>query len=289
MDRENTNEGMMAYNKQLLQELEYYANRIRQESILMTYHAKSGHPGGSLSEADILAALYFHKLRIDPGNPHWEDRDRFILSKGHACPGLYATLALRGFFPLEALVTFRQADSILQGHPDMKKTPGVEMVAGPLGNGLAAGIGMALGSKITGKNFQVYVLIGDGDAQEGCTWEAAMFAGFHEISNLVCIFDYNRSQVDGPTKEILCLEPIAEKWRSFNWDLLEIDGHNMVQILEALDWATSPRSKPAPILAHTIKGKGVSFMEDQAVWHGKAPNKDQANQALQELSGELIA
>jgi transketolase len=278
----------MPYDEALLTELCRQANQIRRESILMTQAAKSGHPGGSLSEADILAALYFHFMRIDPQRPDWPDRDRFILSKGHACPGLYAALALRGYFPPQKLQTFRQINSILQGHPDMIKTPGVEMTAGPLGNGLAAGAGMALGARITGRAFRVFVLIGDGDSQEGCTWEAAMLAGFQRLSNLICIHDYNRSQVDGPTTAVLDLDPVADKWRAFNWDVVEIDGHDMVQILEALDWATQPRQRPAFIVAHTIKGKGVSFMENQALWHGKAPNKEEADRALQELSQEML-
>lgn len=245
--------------------------------------AGSGHPGGALSEADVLAALYFHFLNIDPHNPQWPDRDRFILSKGHACAGLYAALALRGYFPLETLSTFRKFGSILQGHPDMTKTPGIDMTAGPLGNGLGAGVGMALGARITGQAFRVFVLIGDGDAQEGCTWEASMLAGFKKLSRLTCIYDYNRSQVDGPTSEILSLDPVMEKWLSFNWAVRAIDGHDMVQILDALSWAVESRGSPALIIANTTKGKGVSFMEDQSKWHGKAPNKEQAEQALKEL------
>jgi transketolase len=273
----------MLYDPDLLTSLRRKANQIRQESIRMIAAAGTGHPGGALSEADILAALYFHTLRIDPQNPHWPDRDRFILSKGHACAGLYAALALRGYFPLETLSTFRQFGSILQGHPDMTKTPGVDMTAGPLGNGLGAGAGMALGARITRRTFRVFVLIGDGDSQEGCTWEAAMLAGFQKLSNLICILDYNHSQVDGSTYEILSLDPVMEKWQSFNWAVRAIDGHDMEQILDALFWAVEPRQSPSLIIAHTIKGKGVSFMEDQSKWHGKAPNKEQAEQALTEL------
>ncbi|HEY83615.1 MAG TPA: transketolase [Chloroflexi bacterium] len=280
----------MPYEEKLLNELQRQANRIRQEVIRMTHAAGSGHPAGSLSEADILSALYFHFMQIDPKNPAWPDRDRFILSKGHACPGLYAALALRGYFPMEKLATLRRIDSILQGHPDMTKTPGVEMSAGPLGNGMSAGAGMALGARITGRDFRVFVLIGDGDAQEGCTWEASMFAGFQQLANLVCIYDYNRSQVDGPTCEILDLEPVADKWRAFNWEVREIDGHDIEQILDALAWAAQQRERPALIIAHTIKGKGVSFMtENPAAWHGKAPNKELAERALKELSQEALA
>jgi transketolase len=278
----------MGYNPGLLSSLRRKANQIRQESIRMIAAAGSGHPGGALSEADILAALYFHFLRIDPQNPQWPDRDRFILSKGHACAGLYAALAMRGYFPLETLRTFRKFGGILQGHPDMTKTPGVDMTAGPLGNGLGAGSGMAMGARITGRKFRVFVLIGDGDAQEGCTWEAAMLAGFQKLSNLICIFDYNHSQVDGSTYEILSLDPVIEKWQSFNWAVRAIDGHDMEQILDAFYWAIEPRESPSLILAHTTKGKGVSFMEDQSSWHGKAPNKEQAEQALKELMQEEI-
>ncbi len=276
----------MGYDPGLLAALRQKANQIRQESIRMITAAGTGHPGGALSEADILAALYFHFLRINPLNPLWPDRDRFILSKGHACAGLYAALAMRGYFPMETLATFRRFGSILQGHPDMSKTPGVDMTAGPLGNGLGAGAGMALGARITGRIFRVFVLIGDGDAQEGCTWEASMLASFQKLSNLVCIYDYNRSQVDGPTDKILSLDPVMEKWQSFNWAVRAIDGHDMVQILDALSWAVEPRDSPALIVANTLKGKGVSFMEDQPAWHGKAPNQEQMERALKELMQE---
>ncbi len=249
----------------------------------MTCAAQSGHPGGSLSEADILAALYFRVMNIDPQNPKGVNRDRFLLSKGHACPGWYAALALRGYFPVEELGTFRQINSRLQGHPDMKKTPGVEMTAGPLGNGLSGGVGITLGARIQRLNFHTFVLIGEGDFQEGCLWEAAMFAGFHKLEKLTCIFDHNDSQVDGPCHEILDISPIKEKWQAFNWELREIDGHNMIQILDAFAWAKESHDKPTIILAHTVKGKGVSFMEGQAEWHGKAPNCIQADQALKEL------
>jgi transketolase len=278
----------MGYSPDLLSSLRRKANQIRQESIRMIAAAGTGHPGGALSEADILAALYFHFLRIDPQNPQWPDRDRFILSKGHACAGLYAALAMRGYFSVDILSTFRKFGSILQGHPDMTKTPGVDMTAGPLGNGLGAGAGMAMGARITGREFRVVVLIGDGDSQEGCTWEAGMLAGFQKLSNLTCIFDYNHSQVDGSTFDILSLDPVVEKWQAFNWAVREIDGHDMEQILDALSWATEPRQSPALIVAHTIKGKGVSFMEDQASWHGKAPNQEQAALALKELMQEEI-
>jgi len=277
----------MKYAPQLIKELYRYSNHIRQESIRMVYEAKSGHPGGSLSEADILSALYFHAMHIKPEEPDWEDRDRLLVSKGHACPGWYAALALRGYFPVEELKTLRKINSRLQGHPDMKKTPGVEMTAGPLGNGLAGGAGIALGARIQKKDFHTFVLIGEGDFQEGCTWEAIMFAGFQRLHNLICIFDYNDSQVDGPTHEILDVVPIKDKWIAFNWEVFEIDGHNMVQILDALEWAKASHNKPRAIVAHTTKGKGVSFMENQAEWHGKAPDCEQAERALKELQEEL--
>ena len=277
----------MKYAPQLIKELYRYSNHIRQESVRMVCEAKSGHLGGSLSEADILSALYFHAMNIRPEEPDWEDRDRLLVSKGHACPGWYAALALRGYFPVEELKTFRKINSRLQGHPDMKKTPGVEMTSGPLGNGLAGGAGIALGARIQKKDFHTFVLIGEGDFQEGCTWEAIMFAGFQRLHNLTCIFDYNDSQVDGPTHEILDVVPIKDKWIAFNWEVFEIDGHNMVQILDALEWAKASHNKPRAIVAHTTKGKGVSFMENQSNWHGKAPDCEQAEQALKELQKEL--
>jgi transketolase len=270
----------------LLENLKTIASQLRRHVIKMTHAAGSGHPGGSLSAADMIAALYFHELRIDPACPDWPDRDRFIMSKGHACPVWYAALAERGYFPVAELVNLRQASSHLQGHPDMRKTPGVDMTAGPLGNGLSAGVGMALGARITGRDFRVVVMLGEGDQQEGCTWEAAMLAGFHKLGNLTVLIDYNRSQVDGKSDDILCLDPLADKWRAFNWAVREIDGHDLGQILDALAWARGVPGSPAAILAHTVKGKGVSFMEDQYEWHGKAPNKEQTIAALAEL-GEV--
>ncbi len=262
------------------------ANRLRRHVIKMTYAAGSGHPGGSLSAADMMAALYFHALRLDPARPDWLDRDRFILSKGHACPIWYAALAERGFFPVDDLWRLRQADSHLQGHPDMRKTPGVEMTSGPLGSGLAAGAGMALAARITGREFRTYVMLGDGDLQEGATWEAAMLAGHRRLANLVVLVDYNRSQVDGKSDDILSLEPLADKWRACNWQVREIDGRDMGQILDALAWANSAADAPTCIIAHTIKGWPVSFMLDRHEWHGKAPNREQAKAALRELGEE---
>ena len=267
----------------LIERLEAIAMRLRREVIRMIHKAKSGHPGGSLSAADIVAALFFCEMNIDPINPRWDKRDRFILSKGHACPVLYAALALRGYFPLEDLSTLRQVTSHLQGHPDMVKTSGVDFTAGPLGNGLAAGVGMALGARIKGLSSHVYVMLGDGDMQEGCTWEAAMMAGQHRLNNLVMVADYNRSQVDGRTDDIVSLDPLAEKWQAFNWAVREIDGHDMAQIPDALAWSRGIGGQPCAIVAHTIKGKGVSFMEDDVRWHAKAPTDDEAALALAEL------
>jgi transketolase len=231
----------------------------------------------------MVTALYFHAMKIDPSNPQWIERDRFILSKGHACPVVYVALALRGYFPLEDLLTLRHIDSHLQGHPDMRKTPGIDMTAGPLGCGLSAGVGMALGARVKGLPFRVYVMVGDGDMQEGLTWEAAMMAGHNHLNNLTVLVDYNRSQVDGTTNEVVTLDPLADKWRAFNWAVREIDGHDMSQILDALAWAQTVQDKPTALVAYTIKGKGVSFMENNIKWHGKAPGDIDAAKALAEL------
>lgn len=268
-----------------IQHLSTVANRLRRDVIRMTYYARSGHPGGSLSAADMMAALYFHPdgLRVDPHRPDWPDRDRFILSKGHACPIWYAALAERGYFPVEDLWGLRRADSHLQGHPDMRKTPGVEMTSGPLGSGLSAGLGMALGAAITGRDFRTVVMLGEGDLQEGATWEAAQIAGHHRLSNLVVLIDYNRSQVDGRSDDIVSLDPLPAKWQACRWQVREIDGRDLAQILDALAWAWGNTEGPACIIAHTIKGWPVSFMLDRHEWHGKAPNREQALAALAEL------
>ncbi len=275
----------MADDLSTIQAVAAVASRLRRDVIRMTYHAGSGHPGGSLSAADMMAALYFHPagLRVDPGRPDWPDRDRFILSKGHACPIWYAALAERGFFPVTDLWGLRRADSHLQGHPDMRKTPGVEMTSGPLGSGLSAGLGMALGARITGRNFHTVVMLGEGDLQEGATWEAALIAGQHRLSNLVALVDYNRSQVDGRSDDIVSLDPLPAKWQACRWQVREIDGRDLGQILDALAWARWNTEGPACIIAHTIKGWPVSFMLDRHEWHGKAPNREQALAALAEL------
>jgi transketolase len=272
----------------LIDELSAMADRLRRHVIKMTYCAGSGHPGGSLSAADMMAALYFSELRVDPSRPDWPDRDRFILSKGHACPVWYAALAERGYFPVEDLCGLRQAYSHLQGHPDMRKTPGVDMTAGPLGSGLAAGAGIALGATMTGRRFRTYVMLGEGDLQEGATWEALLFAGHRKLSNLCALIDYNRSQVDGRSDDILSLDPLPDKLRACRWAVRETDGHDLAHILAALEWARGVTDAPAAIVAHTTKGRGVSFMLDRHEWHGKAPNREQALAALAEL-GESTA
>lgn len=276
---------MFSRSQELIKDLEEKARRFRVQVIKMIYRAQSGHPGGSLSCMDILTALYFHHLRINPQEPAWENRDRFVLSKGHAAPALYVVLAELGYFPKETLFTLRQLGSILQGHPDMRKTPGVEMSTGSLGNGLSVGIGMALGARLARKNYHVYALIGDGEVDEGGIWEAAMAASKYKLDNLTAICDFNRVQLDGPIEEIMPLDPLPEKWEAFNWNVIEMDGHNMGEILDALDKAKQVRGRPTMIVAHTVKGKGVSFMEGKFQWHGNAPNEEEYKIALKELGG----
>lgn len=265
-------------------ELEEMAKRLRRHVITMTATAGSGHPGGSLSAADIVACLYFKVMRHDPANPKWADRDRFILSKGHAAPILYAALAESGYFPVEELKTLRKLGSRLQGHTDMTLTPGVEMSAGSLGQGLSFGIGVALAGRLDGRDYHVYVMLGDGECDEGQVWEAAMFAAHHKVDNLTAIVDHNGLQLDGTCCEIMNLEPLANKWRAFNWQVIEIDGHNISQILDALQEARQVKEKPTVIIAYTIKGKGVSFMENNVDFHGKAPSPAETEQALKELA-----
>lgn len=266
-----------------VQMLSSRANEIRQDIIRMLGRAGSGHPGGSLSAADIVTALYFRVMRIDPDNPKDPGRDRFILSKGHAAPVLYAALANRGFFPREELLTLRKLGSRLQGHPDMKKLPGVEMSTGSLGQGLSVANGLALAGKLDGLDYRVYALLGDGEIQEGQIWEAAMAAAHYRLDNLIAFLDHNRMQIDGTTDQVMSPEPVADKWRAFGWDVREIDGHDMAQILQAVDQAQKVKGKPHMIIAETIKGKGVSFMENQVGWHGVAPKPDEIERALAEL------
>ena len=269
-------------DKNKLNELKKIANEIRKESIIITHRAQSGHPGGSLSEADILAALYFYKLRISPKNPHWEDRDRFVLSKGHASPGYYAALAIKGFFPKKELETFRKINSRLQGHPELK-TPGVDFAGGSLGQGVCFANGIALAGKLDKKNYKVYVLLGDGESQEGAVWEAAMAAAHHKLDNLVLILDKNQVQETGKTKDVMNIDPAPDKWKAFGFEVFEIDGHNMEEIVKALDKANEVKGKPVMIVANTIKGKGVSFMEMNYKFHGKAPDDEQFKKAMEEL------
>lgn len=270
-------------------ELKKLACKVRMGVIEGTYNAKSGHPGGSLSIADIITYLYFEEMHVDPKDPAWEDRDRFVLSKGHTAPALYSALALKGFFPFELIKTLRKPDSILQGHPSMRYTPGVDMSTGSLGQGISAAVGMALGAKLKGKNFRVYTALGDGEIEEGQVWEAAMFAGNHKLDNLVAVVDYNNLQIDGSLDEVNSPCPIDEKFAAFGWNVLVINGHCFDEIDEAFKKAKEFKGKPTCIVAKTVKGKGVSFMEDKCDWHGSAPNAEQYEQAMKELGDALAA
>ena len=259
------------------------ALKIRRDVNKMLGIAGSGHPGGSLSCTDILTLLYFHHLRHDAKNPKWPDRDRLIFSKGHGCPALYSALARAGYFDPKMLLTLRQLGSPLQGHPDMRRLPGIEASTGSLGQGLSIGVGCALAARFDKKDFRTYVLLSDGELDEGQIWEAAAFSSFHKLSNLTAILDYNKFQLSGATKEILDMEPVAEKWRAFGWETREIDGHQHREISEAIEWAQGGKSSPRIIIAHTIKGKGVSFMENNNHFHGVANTKDETARALKEL------
>ena len=271
-------------NKQLsIKELEAKAKETRRLIIEMLAKAGSGHPGGSLSATDLLVALYFNILRFNPKDPQWPDRDRFHMSKGHCCPLWYTVLAQTGYFPKEELMTLRQLGSNLQGHPS-RLTPGVESASGSLGQGLSIGLGMSLAAKIDKKDYRVYVLLGDGETQEGNVWEAAMACSHFSCDNLCAILDFNGCQIDGKCEDIMGLEPLAAKWQAFGWHVIEIDGHDMSQILSAYEQAKEVKSKPTIIIGHTIKGKGVSFMEGVIGFHGKAPTKEEAEKALKELS-----
>lgn len=270
-------------HKPTIEELEKIAVDVRTDIIEMIFEAQAGHPGGSLSAADIVTALYFRVMNIDPQNPDWPDRDRFILSKGHACPVWYAALAERGFYDKSHLKTLRKLNSILQGHADMKKTPGVDMTVGSLGQGISAGIGMALSGKLRKKDYRVWVLIGDGESQEGSVWEAAMAAVKWKLDNFTVILDNNGIQNDTFTDDIMPRGDLPAKWRAFGWNVIEIDGHNMAQIVNALEEVLTIKGVPTVIIAKTVKGKGVSFMENVPAWHGKAPNPEQAKIALDEI------
>jgi len=259
------------------------SREVRKNIIEMIYIAQSGHPGGALSAADIMTALYFDILNIDPQNPRWAERDRVVLSKGHACPVWYSCLAMRGYFPMKELKTLRKFESILQGHPDMVKTPGVDITTGSLGQGLSLGVGMALEGKLVKKDFHVFVILGDGEINEGQVWEAAASACKYKLDKLIAIVDKNRLQMDGFTDEIMPMEPIDKKFRAFNWEVDTIDGHNMKEILISLENAKKVKNRPICIIANTIKGKGVSFMENIREWHGKAPNYQEYLEAIQEI------
>jgi len=265
--------------------LEARAREFRKTILRIITQAGSGHPGGSLSAIDILTALYFHHLRVDPKRPQWPDRDRFVLSKGHGCPAWYVVLAARGFFDPSHLWTLRQIGSPLQGHPDMTRTPGVDISTGSLGVGFSAAIGMALAGKRDGRPYRVYAMLGDGECQEGAVWEGAMFAAHQGLDNLTAIVDRNGLQQTGPTEERVRLDPLAEKWRAFGWDVQEIDGHDMAAVVGALARAGSATGRPAAIVARTVKGKGVSFVEGVVGFHGKALTADELTRALAELDG----
>ncbi|MBI2075757.1 MAG: transketolase [Candidatus Aenigmarchaeota archaeon] len=271
----------MSRSEKDLEKLEQTARQIRRHVIQMTYDAGSGHPGGSLSETDILTALYFYKMRYDPKNPEWPDRDRFVLSKGHGAPAFYAVLAEAGFFGLDELKNLRKINHLLQGHPS-NETPGVEISSGSLGQGLSVANGIALAGKLDKKTYHVYVLLGDGELDEGQVWEAAMTAGHYKLDNITAIIDRNGIQQTGKTEKTKSLEPLAEKWKAFGWEVSEIDGHDIKEIMDALDEKTT--GKPHVIIANTVKGKGVSFMENDHEWHGRAPNKEEYEKAMRELA-----
>ena len=264
--------------------LEKKANDIRIGIIEGVYNAGCGHPGGSLSIADIMAYLYFEKMNIDEKNPKWDKRDRFVLSKGHTAPALYATLAERGFFPVEELKTLRKTESRLQGHPDMKGVPGVDMSTGSLGLGISAACGMALSAKISGDSYRVYTVVGDGESEEGQVWEAAMFAAHYKLDNLCMLLDWNGLQIDGPITEVMNPTPYDEKFKAFGWNVIMIDGHNFDEIESALNAAEECKGKPTAVICRTVKGKGVSYMENAVEWHGAAPKEEQYKIAIEELT-----
>ena len=265
------------------QELQKTANEVRKSIITALHAAGAGHPGGSLSSTDIFTYLYFEEMNVDPKNVSDPNRDRFVLSKGHCAPGLYSVMAEKGYFPKEELTTLRKLGSRLQGHPSMQYLPGLDMSSGSLGQGISAACGMALSAKLDKKDFRVYTLLGDGELQEGQVWEAAMFAGFRKLDNLVVIVDNNGLQIDGPVDKVCSPYPIDKKFEAFNFHVINIDGHNFDEIKAAFEEAKNTKGMPTAIIAHTVKGKGVSFMENQAGWHGKAPNDDEYKQAMEEL------
>lgn len=276
-------------NKMDKLELQKKALEVRKGIITGVYNAKSGHPGGSLSAAELFTYLYFEEMKVDPANPEWEDRDRFVLSKGHTAPGYYAALALKGFFPIEDLETLRHVGSYLQGHPDRKHTPGVDMSSGSLGQGLSVAVGMALAARMKGKDYRTYCLCGDGEIQEGQIWEAAMFAGHRKLDNLCVIVDNNNLQIDGTVEDVCSPYPIDKKFEAFNFHVINIDGNNFDEIDKAFGEARSHKGQPTAIIAHTIKGRGISYMENNVGWHGKAPNEEEYKLAMEELEKEADA
>ena len=268
-------------------QLRVTAAKARLGAIIGTYHAKSGHPGGSLSAADIFTYLYYNEMNVNPEKPDWEDRDRFVLSKGHCCPSLYAVLAMKGYFDWSELESLRHVGAMLQGHPDMKRTPGVDMSSGSLGQGISAACGMAFAAKLDNKDYRVYTVLGDGECEEGQVWEAAMFAAHNNLDNLVVIVDQNGLQIDGTVEEVCGIEPLDKKFESFGFEVAKIDGHSFEEIEAALNKAKTVKGKPFAILAKTVKGKGVSFMEKQVRWHGKACNDEEFKAACAELEAEI--
>lgn len=271
-------------------ELQIMANEVRKNIIRSVHSAKAGHPGGSLSAADIFTYLYFEEMNVDPADPKNPNRDRFVLSKGHTAPGLYAALALKGFFPTKDLITLRKLGSYLQGHPDMIKTPGVDMSTGSLGQGISAAVGIALAGKLDKKDYRVYTLLGDGEVQEGQVWEAAMFAGFKKLDNLVAIIDNNNLQIDGKVDEVCSPYPLEDKFLAFHFHVISVDAHDFDSIRAAFKEARETKGRPTAIIARSIKGKGVSFMENSAQWHGVAPNDEECKAAIEELEriGEAL-
>lgn len=280
---------MTRNNEELVSFLSGKALEIREKSLELISTGGTGHPGGSLSSAELFAALFWSALRVNPQDPKWDGRDRFVMSKGHGCPPLYVALAMKGYFPWEELIsTYGHLHSRFQAHPDMKKTPGIDMTAGSLGQGLSVAVGMAKAAKDDGKTHRIYCMVGDGECQEGQIWEAAMAAAHFKLDNLCCIVDYNKVQAKGPTHTIMNIDPLAEKWQSFGWDAIEVDGHSLYEVLDAFYEAKNLHhfGRPVVIIAHTVKGKGVSFMENTCEWHTHAPNKAQLAAALEELEKE---
>ncbi len=276
-------------NHQEFLEMQKLACQVRIWTVEGVFHAKSGHPGGSLSAADMMTYLYFKEMNVNPDNPQDPDRDRFVLSKGHCCPALYAVLALKGYFPTDEIKSLRHIGAMLQGHPDMKRTPGVDMSSGSLGQGISAACGMALAAKYDQKDYRVYTMLGDGECEEGQVWEAAMFASHMKLDNLCVIVDFNGLQIDGHVNEVAGLEPLDKKFEGFGFEVLHMDGNNFEEIEAAFEKAKTIKGKPTAIIARTVKGKGVSYMENQVGWHGKAPNAEQYETAIKELTAQLKA